>query len=337
MWKRIASGVATALFALTVGASFFASNATAQMREVVLAEPVHGVSFLPIYIAKEKGYFKDEGINLTITVMRAGAFVSSVLTGDAFAFIGSVDHNAFAKAEGKELIAVSNLVARANIYMLARKDLSPVTGDIKEFVRGKKIAVATYGRTPNNMLRYLLAKWQLDPMRDVTLIEVDSPVIPTVVSTKRADIGVSSEPFISLGYGQGIWDQPFWNGTKELGPYADTALSVRADKLTTEPKLVRGLVKATIRGLRATISDPAAAIQFARKEFPTASEQEIKAALDRAFTDKIFSEDGFIPREAWVTGHDVVRLAGLLKKDIAYDEVINMRFVNEVKAELGIK
>jgi hypothetical protein len=35
--------------------------------------------------------------------MVSPGFVNAVLTGDAFAFIGSVDHNAFARANGKEL------------------------------------------------------------------------------------------------------------------------------------------------------------------------------------------------------------------------------------------
>jgi hypothetical protein len=41
-----------------------------------------------------------------------------VISGEAFAFLGSVDHNAFASVNGKDIKAVSNLVAHANIDSL---------------------------------------------------------------------------------------------------------------------------------------------------------------------------------------------------------------------------
>src|SRR5207248_52575 len=86
--------------------------APAASRELLLAEPVHHIGFLPIYVALHQGYFNDEGIDLKITVMVTPGFVNAVVTGDAFAFTGSVDHNAFAKANGKDLKAVSNLDGR---------------------------------------------------------------------------------------------------------------------------------------------------------------------------------------------------------------------------------
>ena len=84
----------------------------AAARELLLAEPVHHVGFLPIYLARQKGYFKDEGIDIKLAVLAAGGFVNAVLSGDAFAYIASVDHNAFARAKGMSLIAVSNLLGR---------------------------------------------------------------------------------------------------------------------------------------------------------------------------------------------------------------------------------
>ena len=303
-------------------------------REMLLSEPVHGVSFLPVYVANSQGYFKEEGIDLTIQTMSGAAFVNAVLTGQAFAFLGSVDHNAFAVAQGKAVKAVSNLVGRANIYLLARTDLMPVTGDLVSFLRGKRIAVQTYGRTPNNLLRYLLAKWGLVPGKDVTLIEMDAPVIPASIAAKQADVGVSAEPFISIAYKQGIWGQPIYNAARELGPFPDTAVNVLGDSIEKEPTLVKGLVKAVMRGLIYTHTHQAEMMSFAKKEYPTASDVDLKASLDRAFADEVYSTDGFIPPEAWTTGEAVVRQAGVLKQDVGYDEVIDMRFVNEVKKEL---
>ena len=309
---------------------------SARAEELVLTEPVHGVSFLPVYVAQRKGYFKEEGIDLKLITMTGAAFVNAVISGQAFAFLGSVDHNAFAKVNGKDIKAVSNLVARANIYLMARMDHMPVATDVPTFLKGKRIATQTYGRTPNNVLRYFLNKWKLEPGKDVTLIEVDSPVVPITVKARQADAGTSAEPFISQAKKQGVWGDPIFNTAKELGPYADTAVSVRGDSIEKNPKLVRGLVRAVMRGLIYLDNNKAEMVEFSKAEFPTASQEDLEAALNRAFEDKIFSTDGFIPPQAWTTGEAVVRQANILKEPVVYDAVIDMRFVKDLQKELGI-
>ena len=102
---------------------------------------------------------------------------------------------------------------------------------VPTFLKGKRIATQTYGRTPSNVLRYFLNNWKLEPGKDVTLVEVDSHVVPATVRARQADAGTSSEPFISQAKKQGVWGDPIFNTAKELGPYADTAVSVRGDSL----------------------------------------------------------------------------------------------------------
>jgi NitT/TauT family transport system substrate-binding protein len=333
--REFIAAAATGLAALCI---ITALPERAAARELLLAEPVHHVGFLPVYVARQKGYFKDEGIDLKISVMPSGGFINATISGDAFAFIGSVDHNAFARAKGAQLIAVSNLLGRANIYMMARTDIPPFTGDFTSYLKGKRIAVGAYGGTPNNVLRYFLKKWNLDARNDVTLIEVaNSSVVPASIKAKQADLGVSSEPFITQLYKQGLWTQPIFNAGKELGPFTDTAMSVRGDMIQKDTTTVKGIVKALVRGLIYTDTHRGEMLGFAKAEFPTATEEDLKASLDRSFADGIYSQDGFITKESWVTGEAIVFDAGILKQHVSYDEVIDMRFVDEVLKELKAK
>lgn len=312
-------------------------SARAQPAKIVLAEPVHYVGFLPVYVAEKKGFFKEEGIDLKIQTMDGSAMVPSVASGRAFALTASVDRNAEAKVSGKEIKAIVNLDARANIYLMARKDLMPVKGDLAAFLKGKRIAVTAFGGTPNNMLRYLLYEWKLQPGKDVTLIEVNSqPIVLATVAAHQSDVGVSAEPFISKGVAQGIWGEPIY-AAKDLGPYADTAISVSGDSIRKNPKLVRGLVKAVIRGLVYTNQHQSEMLALAESEFPTASAVDLKASLDRTFADQIYSDDGFIPPQAWALGETVVRLGGVLKQHVSYNDVVDMQFVRDVQKELNIK
>jgi NitT/TauT family transport system substrate-binding protein len=336
MYRKACRLFAGALIVLAISSLTDRQHAAA--KELLLAEPVHHVGFLPVYVALRKGYFKDEGIDLKIAVMVSPGFINAVLSGDAFAYIASVDHNASAHVNGKDIMAVSNLVARANIYMMARTDIPPMTTDLPSYLRGKRIAVGYYSSTPNNVLRYFLKKWSLEPGKDVTLIEVgNSSIVPATVRAKQADLGVSSEPFITQLHRDGIWSQPILNSSRELGPFVDTALSVRRDVMEKDPATVKALVKALVRGLAYTDSHRGEMLDFAKSEFPTASADDIKASLDRSFADGLFSTDGFIAKESWTNAEAVARQAGILKQPVSYDEVIDMRFVNEVRGELGIR
>ena len=59
-----------------------------------------------------------------VTIESGAGHTNAVLTGQAFAFIGGPEHNAFAKAKGAELRAVVNVVDRGNVYFVAAKGLA---------------------------------------------------------------------------------------------------------------------------------------------------------------------------------------------------------------------
>ena len=87
----------------------------ADTKEVLIAEPVHGTGSLPLYIGMAKNLFKDVAVKI-VTIETGAGHTNAVLSGQAFAFIGGPEHNAFAKAKGAELRAVVHCVDRGNVY-----------------------------------------------------------------------------------------------------------------------------------------------------------------------------------------------------------------------------
>src|SRR4249920_800444 len=124
-------------------------------REVLVAEPVHSTGYLALYIAMAKGYFEDVTVKL-VTIETGGGHTNAVLSGQAFAFIGGPEHNAYAKVKGAELRAVVNCVDRGNVYICAAKGHDPKDANWPAYFKDKKIAVSQYGATPNSIMRYLL-------------------------------------------------------------------------------------------------------------------------------------------------------------------------------------
>jgi NitT/TauT family transport system substrate-binding protein len=194
--------------------------------------------------------------------------------------------------------------------------------------------VGPYGGTPNSITRYLLAKWKLDAKLDLNLIEVPNSAVPATVRGGRATIAVSTEPMITQGIRSGLWGEPFFNVPKEFGPYAYSTINVRLESIQKEPDVVKGFVRGMLKGLKFLYASPAAAAEVAKKQIPTMRLDDLKATLDRSFADELWSRDGVVSREAWTTASTVVRSAQILKTDVNYDEIIDMSFVDSVRASL---
>jgi len=304
-----------------------------ELKDLIVAEPVHGVGYLPLYVAVDKGFFAQEGLNVKVTTVEGGsAHTNAVLTGQAFSFIGGPEHDAFAKLKGAELRSVVNVVDRGNVYLVAGAGKGPADKNLAAYAKGKVFAPGLFGGTPNSITRYLVSAWSLDAKSDVTLLETTTPAILAAVKTGQAQIAAVSEPMLTQGIRQGIWEEPFYNVPKEMGPYAYSTLNVREESIEKDPDKVRKFVRGVILGLRETYAHPDEAMAIAQKEFPTMAPDDLKATLDRTLADQLWSHDGMVSEQAWTTAQKVVRGADILKADVAYDAIIDMQFVKAMLA-----
>ena len=98
--------------------------------------------------------------------------------------------------------------------------------------------------------------------------------------------------------------------------------------------MVRGFVRGMMKGLKYLYADKAGSAEIAKKQFPTMALDDLKATLDRSFADQMWSPDGMISRAAWDTGKAVVMGAGMLKVDTKYEDIIDMSFVEGLRASL---
>ena len=192
---------------------------SAETKSLIVAEPTHGVGYLPLYVAVAKGYFAAEGLDIKVMTLEGGsAHTNAVLSGQAFSFIGGPEHDAFAKLKGAELRSVVNVVDRGNVYIVAATGKGPTDKNYGAYLKGKVIDPGLFGGTPNSITRYLLTIWGLDAKTDVTLTETTTAGILAAVQTGAATIAAVSEPMMTQAIRQNIWAEPFYNVPKELGP-----------------------------------------------------------------------------------------------------------------------
>jgi NitT/TauT family transport system substrate-binding protein len=308
------------------------------LTELVIAEPFHGTGYLPLYVGMREGFFADEGIKVELMTLQGGStHTNAVLTGDAWAFIGGPEHNAFAKTKGAELRAIAHIVDRGNVYLVAGhhlNNLSPnVQPDLAVLLRGKRIAVSHFGGTPNSILRYILSDQGLDPRQDVVLIEGDHSTALASMKMKQADFAITTEPTLTQGIRQKIWGEPIYNIPQELGSYAFSTINIRKESIEQDPQTVERFIRAFHRSIRFVYSNPDKVAEVAAKEFPNMAKDDLNATLGRAFADQLWSLDGMLKPEAWDTAHRVVRKSNILKEDVTYNDIVDMQFMESVTAQ----
>lgn len=298
----------------------------AEPKPILIAEPLHSISYLPLYVAIQNGYFKDLAVSVETLASSGSAHTDAVLGGKAWGFIGGPEHNAYADVKGANLRAIVNIVNRGNVYFVARKGLT-VGKDMHAFLKGKTIVTSGYGGTPNSVTRYVVVKNKLDPTSDVTIDGVVDSATPIIMSQGKADIAAISEPTLTKGIQAGIWDQPFYNVPQALGPYAYSTINVTLATITGDPVTTKAVVAGMTRGLAFVRDNHDGALAAAAKEFPDLTPAVLKAALQRAYDDHLWEWSGRISPAAVDMAESVVKTAGLLAETVPYNEIVDLRYV----------
>ena len=316
-----------------------AALAEEALRPITVSEPVHLIGYLPLYVAIHEGFFAEEGLDVTVVQATGGAHVTAVVSGDAFAAIGGVDSYNFANQGNADPIrAIVNCVNRANVYLFARKGLAPASdsdADMAEFLRGKVIVAGRYGGSPNVLTRYLVKSVGLDPDTDVVLSEnADASTVTAMLQYGQGDIGNGGEPQISEGVTAGIFEEPFVK-FPDLGDYAYSVIGVKQSTIDSDPETCEAFVRAMLRALAVVQTDRAVAERVLEKEFPTLTAEGRKAALDRAYEDHLWSEDGFISQQAVDTCMEATIVSGLFDGEYDYDKMVDMQFVEKLSADFA--
>ena len=125
------------------------------------------VAFLPIYLTQDKGFFKDEGLDVLVVMFNAGATnLQAMIGGDVQIMAGGVPETVLARAGGadiKNFWAISNVMP-FQIYGSAKlKSL--------EQSKGKKFAISRFGSLSEFLTRSALKHSGVDP-RDVTMLQI---------------------------------------------------------------------------------------------------------------------------------------------------------------------
>jgi NitT/TauT family transport system substrate-binding protein len=253
-----------AALAIALGLMLGAAGARAADEASLLLNWYLGGLHTPFYLGLERGYYADEGIELTINEGRGSARAVQVIAakGDTFGMsdAGSLMLGA---AQGAPIKAVMSLLNTSGfgIISLAKTGITSVKD-----LEGKTLAVSP-GDALTQLFPAVVAANELDGDA-IELVFMDPPAKPVAVMEKRTDAllgGIDDQYFLIEAQGHEPASLRFADlGVNTVGITVHT----HEDVLAENPDLVRRFVKASVRSWQAALDDPEAAVDAALKVKP---------------------------------------------------------------------
>jgi sulfonate transport system substrate-binding protein len=250
MGKAVIAGLA-----LAVSLSATAHGQAVEKKQLTLA--VGGKTalyYLPLTICERLGYFKEQGLEVTINDFRGGAQSLQALVGGSVDVVtGAYEHTIRMQAKGQDIKAVIELGRFPGIVVGVRKEKSyKSAADLK----GMKIGVSAPGSSTNFFVMYLMSKAGLKPT-DASYIGVG--IGPSAVAAiKKGEIDALSnlDPMITKLEQDGdikvVADSRSEEGTRAIfgGSNPAAVMYVKQDFIDKNPATVQALVNAFYKTLQ---------------------------------------------------------------------------------------
>src|SRR3954451_9364974 len=127
--------------------------------------------YLPLTLAERLGYFKEHGLNVTITDFGGGAkALQSLVGGSADVVTGAYEHTIRMQAKGQDIAAVLELGSVPGAVLGVRKDKAAAVKSFKD-LKGMKIGVTAPGSSSNFFVNAVIAREGVKP-DEVSIIGV---------------------------------------------------------------------------------------------------------------------------------------------------------------------
>jgi NitT/TauT family transport system substrate-binding protein len=273
--------------------SLIGAPAIAQSRQkVVMGQPSEGFIYLPIYVARTKGFFEQEGLDAeVITFSKGGAeALAAVLGGQSDIYVGSpsVQLRAQEKRQPVQSFAAVQTQFGSDLVLSADAAKKIDLANLKDpkakaaALKGLTIAVAGPGSLTDLMVRHIAVFGGLNPDRDMTITPIGGGgSMLAAFGQKRIDGYALSAPTSTTGIARFGGAMLFDFARGEYPPFADIlfyTLIARNDWIVGKSELAQKLVRGLWKGLRYMKANPDDAREAVRPFFTQVPNAEFDLA-----------------------------------------------------------
>ena len=328
-WISLTAAVMLAVTALPCTV-FAASNENSkeELTKVTLNEVAHSIFYAPQYVAIEEGYFKDEGLDLTlVTGFGADKTMTAVISSEAdIGFMGA-EASIYAYQEGATdpVVNFAQLTQRAGNFLVAREEMPEFKWDD---LKDKRVLGGRKGGMPEMVFEYILKNNGIDPSKD---LEIDQSIdfgstAAAFTGDLSADFTVEFEPSATAleksGEGYVVASLGVDSG---YVPY--TSYSVKTSFLNENPQIIQRFTNALQKGMDYVQGhSPEEIAQIIAPQFPETDLDTLTTIVTRYYEQDTWKENLVFEKASFELLQDILESAGELPSRVDYNQLVTTEF-----------
>lgn len=300
------------------------------LRAVTIAMPyIPNVQFAHFYVADQKGYYADEGINVEFDYNFETDVVQRVAQGTLQFGMASGDSVLLSRAQGLPVVTVATNSQQFPTVFFSKSEQNITE---PEDLKGKSVGIpGRFGAAYVGLLALLYAN--KIPESELNIQEIGFAQVQSLSEDKvQVASGYGSNEPVQLEQ-QGIDVNVI--RVADFYPLASDGIITSEKFLDEQPDLVRGFVRATLRGMQDTIANPDAAFATSLEYIPEAQrgdqalQRKVLEATLPYWQSDITTRNGlgYTDQASWEATKTFLRDSGLLKSDVDVSKAFSNQFL----------
>ncbi len=309
---------------------FFAQKGSTQVQiKVGIVSTTFG--YAPFFVAKQKGFYKNEGLDAEIIVMNRDDLILQALVSDSIQF-GTITPsllftvNQRGLTDAKMIAGAFNGTSYSLIALLKYKKL--------EDLKGGRLAVSGVASGSTQMMKYILKQRGLIYPKDYALFSVGGSTSRwQALQTKQVDAAVLAEPLSIIAMEQGFSNLAY--AYKMLPDYQLSGVCVKEEWARKNRSVVIHFVRALASSFRWLHDNREEAIDVLQK-VTQLSKQYIPNSWETYTKFQIWPKDGSVNLKGMQTVIDILQDEGTLKKPLPKPEdLVDLSYLEEARISPG--
>ena len=297
-----------------------------KLQKVKVAEVAHTIFYAPWYVAIEKGYFKDEGLDVEVMLTPgADKVTSAVLSKDVdIGFCGSEASIYVYNSGNKDyIVSFAGLTKRDGSFLVSRKKIDNFT---LEDLKGKYVIGGRKGGMPEMTFEYTLKENNIN-INDLTIdTSIDFASMGGTFISGLGDFVTLFEPTATKveneGYGYVVGYVGEYGGSV---PY--TAFNARKNYIKNNKDTIQKFTNAINKGLKYVSNNKDEEIaKVIVNQFPDLTINELSKMIKRYKENDAWMKDTYFTEESFDHLQDIMISAGELDKKVPYKTLVNTSF-----------
>ena len=311
--------------------SFLGTKALSQggqkVRQVTVAQFGHVFLYMPLYVAVDRGFFKEQGLDVKL-VSTGGdeKTFMSVSTGNAQFGVSDPTFAAIARTRGQGGKVVAGIVRGVPFWVITfNKEIKKI--DNAAGFKGYRIATYTAPSTSYAVMKNILLN-NGHPV-DAKIVQGAFGTLLALLKANQADMALEIEPMVSIATHQGA--RVVYSPASILGDFAFTGLTVSDDYYNKHPDEIKSAVKAISEAMNFIQKDFDGTLAVAKKEFPEVEESVLKEALKRLIQEGTIPKSPVLTKDAWDRAIALRKQLGDLHGEGSFKDNVEMKFAESAK------